>query len=161
MGYSVRKAEKSDLERILKIYANARQFMAENGNPHQWGNTHPPAAMLEADIPQGQLYVVENETGIHGVFAFLLGEDPTYRVMSGGVWRANTPYGTIHRIASDGSGGVFAASLAFCRSIISHIRIDTHEDNAIMQRNLQKQGFSRRGVIYVADGTPRIAYDLI
>lgn len=161
MVYTVRKAISDDLPRIQEIYAHARKFMAENGNPNQWGDSHPAKSVLEDDITKGVLYVVENETGIHGVFAFILGEDPTYLQIFDGTWRSNTPYGTIHRIASNGSGGILAAALAFARKSINHIRMDTHADNHIMQRSLTKAGFSKRGMIYIADGTPRIAYDLL
>jgi hypothetical protein len=30
-----------------------------------------------------------------------------------------------------------------------------------MQHVVEKHGFSRRGIIYIADGTPRIAYERI
>ena len=39
-----------------------------------------------------------------------------------------------------------------------NIRVDTHRDNIVMQRLVEKLGFSRRGIIYIADGTERIAY---
>ena len=78
MVYTVRKAEQTDLPRILEIYASARHFMAQTGNPNQWGTTHPPRQQLEQDIRQGDLLVVEDNQGIHGVFFFSLGEDPTY-----------------------------------------------------------------------------------
>lgn len=161
MAYKIRKAREEDLPRILEIYAYARSFMAVNGNPNQWGNSHPAVSTLEDDIRNGDLYVVVNPGGIHGVFAFLLGEDPTYLKIFDGNWRLSTPYGTIHRIASDGSGGILAAALAYARGVIDHIRMDTHADNHIMQQALIKAGFSRRGIIYIADGTPRIAYDLL
>ena len=38
------------------------------------------------------------------------------------------------------------------------LRADTHADNKIMQHLLEKNGFTRCGIIHVADGTPRIAY---
>ena len=38
------------------------------------------------------------------------------------------------------------------------ISIDTHKDNLIMQKFLSKNGFDRCGIIYVEDGTERIAY---
>lgn len=44
--FYIRKAEKSDLEEILKIYACARKFMKKNGNPTQWGDSWP----LDEDI---------------------------------------------------------------------------------------------------------------
>lgn len=161
MEYTVRKALWEDLPRIEELYANARQFMARTGNPHQWGNTTPVVSLLEDDIRKGDLYVMVNEGIIHGVFYFYIGEDPTYGVIEDGSWTSDTPYGTIHRIAGDGSGGTLATAVAFGKERINHIRIDTHEDNKIMQRAIAKQGFSRCGIIHLANGSPRIAYALL
>ena len=155
----IRRAEPADLERILEIYAIAREFMSQNGNPTQWSGGYPAADMLAEDIDGNSLYVIQNESGIHGVFFFAVMDDPTYDVIEGGGWSSVKPYGVIHRIASDGSGGIFSAALEYCTRRIHHIRIDTHQDNYPMQHVLEKHGFSRRGIIYVADGTPRIAYD--
>lgn len=161
MVYTVRKAEQTDLPRILEIYASARHFMAQTGNPNQWGTTHPPRQQLEQDIRQGDLLVVEDNQGIHGVFFFSLGEDPTYGQIYDGQWHAQRPYGTIHRIASDGSGGILGTAVAYGKARSDYLRIDTHEDNHVMQQALQKQGFRRCGIIHIADGSPRIAYDLL
>ena len=54
-----------------------------------------------------------------------------------------------------------ATAVAFARERINHIRIDTHEDNKIMQRAIARQGFSRCGIIHLANGSPRIAYALL
>lgn len=159
--YKIRIAQVRDLPRILEIYAIARKFMAEHGNPHQWGVRYPEVAQLQADIHQQRLYVVTDGETVRGVFYFVIGPDPTYGHMEGGSWRSEMPYGTIHRIAGDGSGGIFSAALDFCLGKISHIRIDTHHDNHTMQFVLARHGFSRRGIIYVADGSPRIAYDYL
>ena len=161
MDYQVRKASKEDLERVQEIYAYARTFMRENGNPNQWGNHHPPVKQLEEDIENGNLYVVCRAGCIHGVFYFFIGEDPTYGRIDGGSWRSSCAYGTIHRIAGDGSGGILKTAAEFAKQRISHIRIDTHEDNHVMQKALTKQGFQKRGIIHIADGSPRIAYDLL
>jgi len=155
----VRPAVQADLEEILKIYAHARHFMAENGNPTQWGQHHPAQHILENDIVLNRLYVVEDEKRLCGVFMFQVGADPTYAHIEGN-WRSDSPYGVIHRIAGMG-GGVFAAALDYCSGVIGHLRIDTHADNKPMQHVVEKAGFSRRGIIYVEDGTPRIAYDRI
>ena len=156
----IRPAVQADLYQIEKIYAQARRFMAENGNPTQWGNDYPRRELLEADIKAQNLYVAEADSEIYGVFLFVIGEDPTYGYIEDGTWRSDSTYGTIHRIASCASG-VFAAAVAFGRSQCPHLRVDTHADNKPMQHLAEKHGFSRRGIIYVADGTPRIAYDLI
>ena len=74
-------ATAADLPRILALYAHARAFMAQNGNPSQWGQTRPTEADIAAHIAASELYVLREEGEIHGVFAFILGEDPTYRVI--------------------------------------------------------------------------------
>lgn len=160
MNYAIRKASREDLPRILTIYTQARKFMAETGNPNQWKNTHPPKQMLQEDIQAGNLYVITESEEIHGVFAFLLGEDPTYGLIEDGHWLSDAPYGTIHRIAGDGSGGILHACVNYCLRTISHLRIDTHEENRVMQGAIRKEGFQRCGIIYLADGSPRIAYAL-
>lgn len=158
--FRIRPAKPEDLKQIGKVYVHARRFMAENGNPTQWKCEHPHHELLEEDIRQGRLYVAERAEEIRGVFAFVIGEDPTYGYIEQGAWLSDSVYGTIHRIASLG-GGVFPAALAFCREKCAHIRIDTHADNKPMQHLVHKYGFVKCGIIYVEDGTPRIAYELI
>ena len=159
MEYQIRKAAWEDLSRIEEIYAYARRFMAQTGNPNQWKNNHPPVSQLQQDIADGNLYVITEGTQIHGVFYFFIGVDPTYAVIEDGKWHSQTTYGTIHRIAGDGSGGILHTTAEFAWNKIHHLRIDTHEDNVVMQRALQKQGFRRCGIIHITDGSPRIAYD--
>lgn len=161
MDYQIRKARQQDLPRIEEIYAYARKFMEETGNPNQWGKTTPATSLLEDDIQKGLLYVLSLENVIHGVFYFYIGIDPTYGEIEDGQWRSDTPYGTIHRIAGDGSGGVLATAVAFGKTQINHLRIDTHQDNKIMQHAVAKQGFRRAGIIHLENGSPRIAYDLL
>ena len=159
MNYKIRNASAEDLPRIEEIYAYARRFMAEHGNPNQWGKTHPLHAWLVDDIEKKRLYVITDENGIHGVFYFFIGPDPTYGEIQDGSWQYNGTYGTIHRIASDGSGGILRAAVEFCFSRIDHIRIDTHHDNIVMQKAVAKLGFTRSGIIHLDNGDPRIAYE--
>ena len=155
-----RGARRSDLEQILEIYAHARKAMADSGNPTQWGDSYPPQEMLEEDIDSNRLFVYVVNGQLLGVFAFILGVDPTYQAIEGGAWLNDTlPYGTIHRLASSGkSKGVASAVIEWCLEHCQSLRADTHADNQIMQHLLEKNGFTRCGIIHVADGTPRIAY---
>ena len=157
----IRTAQNGDLPQILKIYDRARRFMAENGNPYQWGKAFPPTALLQQDIEVGRLFVSEDADGIHAAFAFIIGDDPAYATITDGAWLSDAPYGTIHRLASDGkTHGVLDAVDAFCAARQPHLRIDTHAANAIMQHLILKNGFTRCGIVCtVEDGTPRIAYE--
>lgn len=158
--YQVRIAKVEDLPTIEGIYAYARNFMEKTGNPTQWGKTEPKVSQLKKDIAEEKLYVIESDS-IHGVFFFSIGEDPTYAIIEDGKWLSDEPYGTIHRIAGDGSGGIVGTAVAYGKTKTGHLRIDTHYDNKVMQHVVEKLGFSRRGIIYVADGTPRIAYEMV
>lgn len=158
--WKIEKAAEKDLPEILEIYAYARKFMKENGNAHQWSDQFPPEALLREDIGHGNLYVVQKDGTIHVVFAFIVGEDVNYSVIEQGTWLSGEPYGTIHRVASDGAvHGVFDLIVSFCSQKMKHIRIDTHKDNKVMQHLILKNGFEKCGIIHVADGTPRIAYE--
>lgn len=155
----IRRADPADMDRILEIYEFARRFMAENGNPSQWKNGYPSRKILEEDMRRERLFVVTEEERVCGVFMFAIGHDPTYAHIEGS-WRSKEPYGVIHRVAGTG-GGIFAAVLDYCTGQTGHLRIDTHGDNKPMQHVVEKAGFCRRGIIYVEDGSPRIAYDRI
>lgn len=157
---NIRPAVQADLDEIERIYSYARRFMADNGNPTQWVNGYPQRELLEEDIRLGKLYVAQKENELYGVFVFVIGADPTYAYIEDGTWISDLPYGTIHRIASRGSG-LFAEALEFCRNLCGHIRIDTHHNNKPMQHLIEKHGFTRCGIIYTDDGSPRIAYELM
>lgn len=157
----IRFALTDDLSIILKIYNTACEYMTASGNPTQWAGGYPQKTLLENDIKKQQLYVVLRGEKICGVFAFITGVDPTYLNIEG-AWRSDTPYGTIHRIASDGTEkGIFAETLAFCKGKCPHLRIDTHKNNRTMRHLVTKHGFIECGVIYVDDGSARVAFELV
>ena len=161
----IRKSTEQDLGRMLEIYAVARRFMAEHGNPNQWGpRGWPPEALLRRDIESGRSYVCLNDAGrVVGTVFFDQGADiePTYRQIADGAWLDDGPYGVVHRIASDGSErGVGAYCLNWAYAQCGHLRIDTHGDNTVMQGLLGKLGFVHCGTIYVyEDNDPRLAYE--
>ena len=156
----IRKAEYTDIRRALDIYDSARRFMRSRGNAVQWVNGYPSEELLRADVAAGQLYVMEDAGGVYAVFAFIIGDDPTYQVIDGAWLDDGTPYGTLHRLGSDGSHrGVFAETAAWAATQCGHLRADTHAANDTMQRCMERAGFVRCGVIHVADGTPRLAYE--
>ena len=156
----IRIANKNDMPKILNIYEHARNFMKQNGNETQWNNNYPPEDLLYEDIQKEQLYVYEENNVVHGVFAFIIGEDESYKKIEEGKWLSNEKYGTIHRVASDGEvKGLVNKIISYCEKKILHLRIDTHDNNKIMQHVILKNGFIKCGTIYVEDGTPRIAYE--
>lgn len=157
---NIRKSETMDFEAICHVYKCAREYMKNSGNPTQWGDKYPNETLITEDIESGRSYVLTDADGkVRGTFVFAIGIDPTYNVIENGTWLNDKPYGFIHRVANDGSiKGMFAETLAFCLKEIDNIRIDTHNDNKTMQHVLQKNGFALCGIIHIADGSERIAY---
>ncbi len=157
----VRKAVESDYNRIMEIYEIARSFMAETGNPHQWGDLgYPYPDLIKEDIEKQRLLVItENET-VEGVFFWSFGVDPTY-VEIDGRWLNDKPYGVIHRIAGSGRvRGILKTAVEYGLQFSDNIKIDTHVDNSVMQAALEKLGFKYCGMVYLPHGVWMKAYQL-
>jgi RimJ/RimL family protein N-acetyltransferase len=157
----IRKASIDDLSEILAIYSGARDFMASVGNPTQWGTSHPNEELLRSDIEEGDLFAVVNDGKVIGVFYYRFGDDPTYKVIYDGEWKNELPYGVIHRIAvaKEARGlGVVGLCFDYCFKLCKNLKIDTHIDNAPMRKALLKSGFEYCGIIHIATGDERIAF---
>ena len=155
---TVKTATLSDIDRILEIYDIARSFMRKNGNMTQWINGYPDRVTVTDDVKKGKCYIVLSEEKVCGAFYFNIYDDPTYRYIEG-KWLNSEEYGVIHRIGSDGTThGVLETAIDFAFRHTDNVRIDTHEDNTVMQHLLLKFGFTRCGIIYIEDGSPRVAF---
>lgn len=141
--------------------------MRASGNLTQWPEGSPSVAQIRADIVAGVSYVLtrplHTESGdenIVGTFACIEGRDPTYAHIEGGSWRDDhRPYATLHRIAGCAEvRNVMRHILDWAEARYDALRIDTHSDNLPMLHILARAGFEYRGIIYVADGTPRRAF---
>lgn len=155
----IRKTTLNDLPRVLEIYQGARDYMARNGNPTQWGQTNPPAERVEQDILEGKSYVCEKDGQVMAVFYYAVEEEPTYDKIYDGAWLNDTPYGVLHRVAvaqQERGVGSFVAQWALQQ--YNNIRIDTHENNQAMRKMLEKNGFSYCGKIIIQDGSERLAF---
>lgn len=161
----IRNALREDLPEILDLYAQARTFMVATGNPRQWAaRGWPPVELVEQDIARGKCYVCRGQEGLLAVFYYDFGLDidPCYARIEEGSWGSGGPYGVVHRIAARAGSGAGKMCINWAFAQCGHLRIDTHGDNLVMQRTLEKLGFTRRGIISVAeDNDPRIAFDKI
>lgn len=156
----IRNSKIEDMNQIMEIYSIAREYMLAHGNKTQWTDGYPKEELLRNDIQNNNNYVIIEDNKIVGTFSFIIGEDPTYQIIKNGNWHYDRPYGTIHRLASNGSTkGISKVCFEFCLKKINYIRVDTHKDNLSMQNVIKKFGFERCGNIYVRDGSERIAYD--
>ena len=156
----IRKSTIGDFDDIMKLYDAGRKFMRQNGNENQWLDGYPPEDMIKNDIKAQKSYICEDEGKAVAVFYFDVERDKTYEKIYDGAWLNDEPYGVVHRIASVKKGaGTFC--LDYCFKKINNIRIDTHKDNIPMQRMLKKNGYVYCGIIYIEDGSERIAFQKI
>ena len=157
---TIRPTTYADIEALMAIFDHARAQMIADGNPSQWGDGYPSREQLISDIQRGVSYVVEHNGQPCATFVFIIGKDPTYAYIEDGEWLDDTlPYGTIHRIASNGQErGIFPFVLNWCSAKCKNIRIDTHKDNQRMIHLIEQANFTRCGIIYTRDNSPRMAY---
>ena len=133
--------------------------MRADGNRDQWSAPgFPDDSLLLRDIAREGSFVIEDDALV-AYFALLPSPEPTYDYIDG-AWLTDEPYGVIHRMASyPDVHGIFSAVIDFAASRYSHLRIDTHRDNHIMQHLIEKYGFTYCGIIWLEDGTERLAYE--
>ena len=167
MSRIIREVKPTDITDIMQVMEAAKKIMRSSGNMHQWADSYPSEAVIISDMEKHGGYVIEEGDGedqstgrIVGYFAFLPSPEPTYSKIYDGQWTDDTlPYHVIHRIASyPDVHGIFSDVMDFCFSHDVNSRIDTHKDNRIMQHNIEKHGFSYCGIIYLANGDERMAY---
>lgn len=156
----IRHTTTNDLNAVLPVFDIARNTMRLNGNLKQWTNGYPSIEQLVADIQSGNSYVcVDEGDEIVATFYFSTSGEPTYSYIEGGSWLNDKPYGVVHRIAGSGKvRGVGAYCINWCFEQLPNIRIDTHRDNKIMQNLLYKLDYKYCGVIYLANGDERLAF---
>jgi len=159
MDRTIRKATPDDIDDIMALMAEGRAKMVAEGNIHQWADGHPARQLVDGDVAAGVSYVVADDGRTVATFALVPGPDPTYACIYDGAWPNEAPYHVIHRVASaSGVHGVMRSVLQFAFTQTATIRIDTHADNRTMRRMMQKMGFDYCGVIHLANGDPRLAF---
>lgn len=165
----VRKTEQDDLEALLLLLEEARGTIATLGID-QWQNGYPSRQVVKEDIALFRSYVVTENGQIVGTFVLVDDGEPTYEKIYDGAWETDgngMSYTAIHRVAVSVTMRGKGVSTALLDYAASHaralgrasLRIDTHEGNVVMRRMLEKHGFAYCGVIYLADGDPRVAYE--
>ena len=157
-------AEPEQVDAMVAITEQARANMAAMGID-QWQCGYPDRGTWVADVAAGAAYVALDEGRVVAVFRYADEPEAAYETLEG-EWLTDGPYATVHRCAVDpacrGRGIIgklfaFACEKAAVDGMVS-VRIDTHADNKTMQHLIEADGFTRCGIIYIADGTPRIAY---
>ncbi len=166
---TLERTQPHDLPVLEEIYRGAQEFMKMNGNATQWGTHYPQKSLLESDILSGKSYVIREGGTILATFYLAFGPDPTYTTIDGPGWLNEDLYGTLHRVAINmetdhkglGTLCLETAEKLALKQGVHNLRIDTHADNIPMQKCIDKNGYTYCGIITVADGSTRLAYQKI
>ncbi|MCL1795140.1 MAG: GNAT family N-acetyltransferase [Oscillospiraceae bacterium] len=155
----IRKTTFDDIGHVAQIYAEAREFMRENGNPTQWKNGNPSIELARRDVLEKKSHVCVDGGAPIAVFYFAVEREPVYDSIKG-KWLDENAYGVIHRIAKlrDAPKGVGRYCIEWCLAQHGNIKIDTHENNAPMRKLLENLGFAYCGIVRYPDGGERIAF---
>jgi GNAT superfamily N-acetyltransferase len=161
-----RKAVEADLPGIMNIIRQAQDYMKQCGID-QWQDGYPNEETIRNDMKHGYSYVLTNGNEVLGTVAVIFGIEKTYNIIYEGQWLSHGSYVTVHRIAvasehkGTGLAGVMMKHIeAMCLDRDVHsMKVDTHEDNKSMQNFLRKNGFQYCGIIYLEDGSKRVAFE--
>ena len=161
-----RKSSKADLNKIMGIIKQAQDYFKEQGID-QWQNNYPNKEVIKSDIEREESYVLSKDDNIVATTVISFDKEKTYDSIYDGKWSSNGKYAVIHRIAVDNnykglglSHKIFKYVEELCKTKnINSIKIDTHEDNIVMQNLLNKRGFKYCGIIYLEDGDKRLAFE--
>lgn len=172
--FILRHSKAEDLDSIMEIIVNAISFLKSQGID-QWQKGSPNRELLLSDIQKGSGYVLTDGADILATCAIMFDEEPSYQNLFDGNWKTDrsVSYATVHRFAvHPGFRGRGTSSILFTeiekiarKNSMKSIRIDTHEENVVMQKALTNAGFCRCGNILLSDGaekgSPRIAYEKV
>lgn len=165
-----RRAQNSDVDKIVQILNDAISFLKESGSS-QWQSGYPNRETVEEDIEKQVAWVLTVDNEVAGYAAVVIGREPTYADIEG-KWENNVDtYATIHRIAVSSKFRGMHLSQFFLSNIISltyaqgihNFRIDTSRKNKIVQHIAVSHNFIERGIIQVTEDpvdSSRIAYEL-
>lgn len=162
------KANNQDLKTIMVIVHNAQLYLASLGID-QWQNNYPDENVILNDISNDESYLVKNgENTTIATAMFTTRTEPTYVFIEGN-WLTDDDaiYGVIHRMAVGSQYrnlGIAKFIFNQCEELLQQnqihsMRIDTHQDNKTMQELLKKAGYSYCGIIYLAGGDKRLAFE--
>lgn len=165
--FTFKKAELADLPAMREIITEAQGTMAKLGID-QWQDGYPTDAQLILDIEKGVTRLLLQQQTTMGTAALCFGEEADYKIIREGNWiTEGTPYAAIHRIAvriALRGKGASAALVQYMEKEAKDggafsVRVDTHPGNLTMLRFLQKQGYTRCGLINLATGATRVAFE--
>ena len=149
---TIRKANKRDLEGIMKMYGSCVKGMIENGID-QWDDTYPNLEIINEDLTNGTYYVSEMDGTIIGGINIDQNQDDTYLTLK---WKdISNAFLVVHRLGVKKEFWnkkvgkdlmLFTESLVIKRGLKS-IRLDTYSGNLKAMQFYIRLGYTELGTI--------------
>jgi len=161
-----RKANFEDVPAMMLMIKQAQIFLHAL-HINQWQNGYPSQDIIEQDIINCNAWILENNTTLIALAVVVFEIEPTYLQIYNGTWLTCGDYAVIHRLAvHDQWKGKNIGTLLFEKienlakaQNTQSIRVDTHQDNFVMQKLILKSGYHYCGDIFLTDGEQRLAYE--
>lgn len=159
----LRKTTRADIGAIMTVLNQAREAQRKSGF-RQWDDGYPSEALIEAEISEGNAYLLDDDGATAGYIAIMTGDDEYDRMAE--TWTTRTPYAVFHRMAlGDSHRGrgashrlIELAEAEASRLGALSVRIDTGQQNMAMQRLMQSHSYKCRGLRHFVWG-PRLVYE--
>ena len=153
-----------DTQKCYNIIDMGRKFQQEQGFT-QWTKEYPKLQTIQEDISNHKGFVIKVNQAIAGYMCIDFSVEPAYENIDG-KWRSSENYAVVHRMAFDpefrGNGlsdTVWKLIEEYClKNRVKYIRVDTDFPNKRIQHILEKNGFTKCGIISF-QGSGKLAYD--
>ena len=172
LTYDCRPAAEEDVDDLAAIAAQASEYLRQCG-VDQWQDGFPDRETLLEDVAAGGCWLFTHDGAAAGMICLYTRPEPDYDVIDG-AWRTDgTAYATIHRAAVKAAyrgRGLADEMFQLCEDLAlgrgyGSVRVDTHPDNRVMRRLLERRGYALCGRITLARSTEsdrrRLGYEKV
>ena len=148
----IRKANKEDLENIMKMYKSCVTGMLENGID-QWDDTYPNTEIISEDLNVGTYYVSEMDGAIIGGINIDKNQDDTYLALD---WEDKSDsFLVVHRLGVKeefwnkkiGKDLMLFTEKLVIEKGFKSIRLDTYSGNPKAMEFYRRLGYTELGTI--------------
>lgn len=161
-----RKSTLEDVDTIMNIIKEAQKYFID-AKIDQWQNNYPNLEIIKNDIISNNGYVLIKDNDLCAIVTVSFNDESTYNAIYEGRWLSNEDYAVIHRIAVKSNYKRLGLSSFIIKQVeelclknnVHSIKVDTHRDNIVMQNTLKKNGFKYCGIIYLDNGSERLAFE--
>ena len=148
----IRKANKTDLDNIMKMYKSCVTGMLKNGID-QWDDSYPNTEIISEDLNVGTYYVVEMDGTIIGGVNIDKNQDDTYLALD---WEDKSDsFLVVHRLGVKeefwnkkiGKDLMLFTEKLVIEKGLKSIRLDTYSGNTKAMEFYRRIGYSELGTI--------------